>query len=392
MRWRAATGEIRSADLYDGCVDRPPRAPAGLGRARLRRRGLGAGAGPRRRRRRGSSRALAPPGAGHRGPAGQPDGSRTRPDACSTAARTSRATSGCACAGARATVVTVRHAEVLEPDGSLHLRALRSAKATDTLRPRRRRRRRCSSRRSRSTASATRRSRRTPSSSTRELVAISSDTPPRATFECSRRARSTGSTRTSSGPSATTSSRCPPTARSATSGWAGPATPRRSRRRARTLFDAEAFWRSWLRDLALEQDAVLGVPSVVPNVVLDGPLRFGPRRLGRRRDDRAVGGVRVVRRSRVLADQCDEHARAGSTRSSRAAATMGCWSRRRSSATGWTRTRRLDRPWEAKADSELLANAFFAHSARLRPTRPGSSGTTRLGGAIRGARRRRRRR
>ena len=42
-----------------------------------------------------------------------------------------------------------------------------------------------------------------------------------------------------------------------------------------TLLDAEAFWRSWLRDLALEQDPVLGVPSVVPDVVLEGPLRFG---------------------------------------------------------------------------------------------------------------------
>ncbi len=31
-----------------------------------------------------------------------------------------------------ATVVTVRHAEVLEPDGSLHLRALRAREATDT--------------------------------------------------------------------------------------------------------------------------------------------------------------------------------------------------------------------------------------------------------------------
>ena len=42
-----------------------------------------------------------------------------------------------------------------------------------------------------------------------------------------------------------------------------------------TLLDAEAFWRSWLRDLALEQDPALGVPSVVPDVVLEGPLRFG---------------------------------------------------------------------------------------------------------------------
>ena len=29
--WQASTGEIRSADLYDGCVDRPPRAPGRAG-------------------------------------------------------------------------------------------------------------------------------------------------------------------------------------------------------------------------------------------------------------------------------------------------------------------------------------------------------------------------
>ena len=53
--------------------------------------------------------------------------------------------------------VVVRHAEVLE-DGELGVRPLRTAKATDTLRARRRRARRSSSRASRSTASATPRS------------------------------------------------------------------------------------------------------------------------------------------------------------------------------------------------------------------------------------------
>ena len=44
---------------------------------------------------------------------------------------------------------------------------------------------------------------------------------------------------------------------------------------ASTLFDSQAFWASWLRDLALEQDDTLGVPSVVPNVVVGGDLQFG---------------------------------------------------------------------------------------------------------------------
>ena len=42
-----------------------------------------------------------------------------------------------------------------------------------------------------------------------------------------------------------------------------------------TLFDSAAFWTSWLRDLALDQDPALGVPSVVPDVVLAGEPRFG---------------------------------------------------------------------------------------------------------------------
>ena len=44
---------------------------------------------------------------------------------------------------------------------------------------------------------------------------------------------------------------------------------------ASTLFDVESFWMSWLRDLELDQDPELGVPSVVPDVVLSGELRFG---------------------------------------------------------------------------------------------------------------------
>src|SRR5207342_473962 len=42
-----------------------------------------------------------------------------------------------------------------------------------------------------------------------------------------------------------------------------------------TLFDSAAFWTSWLRDLEFDQDPELGVPSVVPDVVLSGDLRFG---------------------------------------------------------------------------------------------------------------------
>ena len=131
-----------------------------------------------------------------------------------------------------------------------------------------------------------------------------------------------------------------------------------------TLLDAEAFWRSWLRDLALEQDPVLGVPSVVPDVVLDGPLRFG--RAGWADAAtivpwsvyEAYGDSSVIEAQWASMRTWVESlaARRGDDGLLVPSAQFGDW---------------LDpdappnRPWEAKVDSELLANAFFAESARL---------------------------
>src|SRR5881398_2124244 len=42
-----------------------------------------------------------------------------------------------------------------------------------------------------------------------------------------------------------------------------------------TLFDARAFWASWLVDLALDQAADGAVPSVVPNILGDGEMALG---------------------------------------------------------------------------------------------------------------------
>ena len=128
--WRASTGEIRSADLYDGCaIDLRERQPgwdapgfddAGWAPARLLEIDV-----PRIEPR------LAPPVRviGVR-PATRLDRGpgRTLLDSGRNVAGYVRLT----VRGSRGTVVTVRHAEVLEPDGSLHLRALRSARATDT--------------------------------------------------------------------------------------------------------------------------------------------------------------------------------------------------------------------------------------------------------------------
>ena len=132
-----------------------------------------------------------------------------------------------------------------------------------------------------------------------------------------------------------------------------------------TLLDAEAFWRSWLRDLALEQDPVLGVPSVVPDVVLDGPLRFGRAGWADAATIVPWAVYEAYGDPGVIADQWDSMRTLGRVAGRRGAATTGCWARRRSSATGWIPTRRPDKPWEAKVDSDLLANAFFVHSARL---------------------------
>ena len=131
-----------------------------------------------------------------------------------------------------------------------------------------------------------------------------------------------------------------------------------------TLFDAQAFWASWLIDLALDQDDELGVPTVVPDVVLGGPPRFG--RAGWA--DAATMVPWAVYESygdaHILARQYDSmrrhveslRARRGADGLLGASMQFGDWLDPDAPA---------DRPWEAKADSRYLANAFFVQSARL---------------------------
>ena len=175
--------------------------------------------------------------------------------------------------GARDDQVVVRHAEVLEPDGSLHTLALRSAKATDSyvlagedtvvLEP-----------------AFTFHGFRYAEVETAadvldaQFVAISSDTPPRASFECSdadltRFHENVVWSQRDNFVSIPTD--CPQ--RDERLGWTGDAQAFAAT--GSTLFDSAAFWTSWLRDLELDQDPELGVPSVVPDVVLSGDLRFG---------------------------------------------------------------------------------------------------------------------
>lgn len=258
--------------------------------------------------------------------------------------------------------VTVRHAEVLEPDGSLHLRALRTAKAADTyiladdapteLEP-----------------SFTFHGFRFAEVVTQaelldaEFVVISSAMPRRGEFTSSDasldrfHANVVWSQRDNF---VSVPTDCPQ--RDERLGWTGDAQAFAAT--ASTLFDSQAFWQSWLRDLDLDQHDDLGVPSVVPDVVLHDDGRYGRAGWG----DAATivpwavyesyGDVSVLRR---------------------AYGSMRRWVdslRRRGGVDGLLGTTFQfgdwldpdapgDRPSEAKTSSDYLANAFYAHSARL---------------------------
>ena len=267
-----------------------------------------------------------------------------------------------ACAATAGDRVRVRHAEVLEADGALHTKALRSALATDeytlagsdvvTLEP-----------------PFTFHGFRYAEIETdaevlgAEIVAISSDLRRRSTFSCSDERLNKlhenvlWSLR---GNFVSLPTDCPQ--RDERLGWTGDA--QAFAPTACTLVESDAFWQSWLRDLALDQDDELGVPSVVPDVVLDGEAAFRTGGLGRRRDHRPVGRVRVLRGPRHPAAAVPEHAPLG-----------GSLERRRGPdgllVPSWQFGDWLDpdappdRPWMAKCDSDFIANAFFSWSARL---------------------------
>ncbi len=258
--------------------------------------------------------------------------------------------------------VTVRHAEVLEPDESLHVRALRSAKATDSytladdeiivLEP-----------------AFTFHGFQYADVETdaevlgAEFVAVSSDTPRRGRFECSDQSLNrfhenvVWSQRDNF---VSVPTDCPQ--RDERLGWTGDA--QAFAMSACTLFDAQSFWQNWLIDLALDQDEELGVSTVVPDVALDGVARYG--RAGWA--DAAIivpwavyesyGDLSVLRRQftsmKAWVDSLAARAEADGLLGS--SMQFGDWLDPDAPA---------ERPWEAKTDSDFLANAFFAHSSRL---------------------------
>ncbi|MBA2632511.1 MAG: family 78 glycoside hydrolase catalytic domain [Chloroflexi bacterium] len=269
--WRASTGEVRAADVYDGSI-------VDLRQARPGWDGPGfddstwvpaaeveIDPGLIEPRMAPSVRAIDVRGVNHER---LPDG-RIRIDTGQNQAGFLRLR----VRGRRGDRVTVRHAEVLETNGELHTRALRSARATDeyiiagedevVLEP-----------------PFTFHGFRHAEVATdarllgADVVAISSNLPRRSTFSCSddrlnRLHENVVWSQRSNFVSIPTD--CPQ--RDERLGWTGDAQAFAAT--ASTLAQSDSFWQSWLRDLELDQDDELGVPSVVPDVVLEGDARFG---------------------------------------------------------------------------------------------------------------------
>ena len=128
-QWRASTGALRAADIYDGTDVDLRLEPAGWQRPGFDDSGWPPG---RRTRPYGPARAAhhAPGPRGEHPPAGA-TAAPGRPAAHRRRAEPDRlpAAAGAGPAGAR---VRVRHAEVLDGEGRLHTQPLRTARATDT--------------------------------------------------------------------------------------------------------------------------------------------------------------------------------------------------------------------------------------------------------------------
>ncbi len=264
--------------------------------------------------------------------------------------------------GAAGTTVTVRHAEVLEPDGSLHTRSLRSAKATDTyiladgrvaeLQPA-------------FTFHGFRHAEiETEAKVLRaEFVAISSDLARRGWFECSdqplvRFHENVLWSQRDNFVSVPTD--CPQ--RDERLGWTGDA--QAFAPAACTLFDAEAFWASWMIDLALDQDDVLGVPTVVPDVVLEGEPRFG--RAGWADAATIVPwSVYVSTGDTSILHRQLESMRRWVVSLQRREGPDGLLPESMQFGDWLDPDAPSDQPWVSKADSRYLANAFYARSAQL---------------------------
>jgi alpha-L-rhamnosidase len=358
--WVAATGEIRAADLYDGALldlsaahpgwDRPgyddgswtPVVPVPLDLSSIEGR-------------------LAPPVRAIEVRAAEVSitpTTSTRIDAGQNLAGFVRLR----VRGRSGERVAVHHAEVREPDGSLHTRALRSARAVDeytladdgetTLEPT-------------FTFHGFRHADVDTSASVvgADVVAISSDLRSRSSFRCSDERINrlhenvVWSLR---GNFVSLPTDCPQ--RDERLGWTGDAQAFAAT--ACTLVESDSFWDGWLRDLALDQDDVLGVPSVVPDVVLEGEARFG--RAGWADAATIVpwavyesyGDIEILHRQFPSMRKWVESLmrRRGPDGLLAPSWQFGDW---------LDPDAPPDRPWEAKCDPEFIANSYFSWSSRL---------------------------
>lgn len=362
--WALSTGAIRSADLYDGVEVDLRQEPEGWDSP-----GFDASGWDRARRVEVDTAVLEPRIAGGVRTVGEwtveaerrPD--RTFLDLGQNIAGWLRLT----VRGRAGERVEVRHAEVLEPDGSIHTRSLRTARATDgyvlahdgetILEPL-------------FTFHGFQYAEVTGAEVvSATAVAISSADQPRSTFSSSdtrldRLHSNVAWSQRDNFVSLPTD--CPQ--RDERLGWTGDA--QAFAPTASTLFDVEAFWMSWLRDLEIDQDADGAVAAVVPNILAgpSDPTPAGWVTMGRAGwADAATFVPWAVYESygstEVIERQLDSMRRWVASLEARAAEGLlptefqfGDWLD--PDAPG-------DEPWRAKVSADYVANAFFARSAQL---------------------------
>ncbi|WP_022867283.1 alpha-L-rhamnosidase [Schaalia vaccimaxillae] len=272
--------------------------------------------------------------------------------------------------GAPGAQVVVRHAEVLEPDGSLHTASLRSAKATDTyilgedgevtLEP----------------AFTFHGFRYADVTGPVEIVsatavAISSDLTRRALFSSShatldRFHENVVWSQLDNFVSIPTD--CPQ--RDERLGWTGDAQAFAAT--ANTLFDAESFWASWMRDVEISQDEDGAVASLVPNILTDD-VSMGGEKINHMGRAGWADAATIVPWStyvstgstRILSDQLDSMRRWVDHLKNRAGHEVllpeepfqyGDWLDPDAPAA---------QPWNAKTPALFVANCFYVESARI---------------------------
>ncbi|WP_243231743.1 alpha-L-rhamnosidase [Microbacterium sp. CIAB417] len=268
-------------------------------------------------------------------------------------------------------VVTVRHAEILEPSGDLHTAALRSAKATDVytldrdgehvLEPQ-------------FTFHGFQHAEVTGPVEvvSATAIAISSDLEARSSFHSASPALDQFHSNvfwSQRDNFVSVPTDCPQ--RDERLGWTGDAQAFAAT--ASTLMDAEAFWRNWLRDLEADQTDEGGVASVVPDIIRFEDMRMGEGPVDNMGRAGWADAATIVPWAVYEASGSDEVLRV-QLRS------MRRWVehlRRRAGDDVVLPTEPFqygdwldpdapgDRPWEAKVSSDYVANAFYVHSARL---------------------------